>query len=165
GAQCGSAARWDLCGGRAEPSELRPVPYRDVRPQDSVGGSKLRTLACPLVDSQLLTQGEILGDQGPRALQGGPNGVQQRQQQCHGRVLAPGGNLSHFTADDVFADNAPKPDDDGYYISTRLAGDWALNANTRLEGRVFARVGCGGPQRDFFNTDGVEIRVRLEKAA
>jgi len=26
GAQCGSSARWDLCGGRAEPSKRRPVP-------------------------------------------------------------------------------------------------------------------------------------------
>ena len=26
GAQCGSPARWDLCGGRAEPAKRRPVP-------------------------------------------------------------------------------------------------------------------------------------------
>lgn len=33
GAQCSSSARWDLCGGRAEPHELRPVPTATVSSQ------------------------------------------------------------------------------------------------------------------------------------
>jgi len=28
-AQCGSAARWDLCGGRPEPDGVKGRPYRD----------------------------------------------------------------------------------------------------------------------------------------
>ena len=30
GAQCVSSARWDLCGGRAEPSQAKARPYRDT---------------------------------------------------------------------------------------------------------------------------------------
>ena len=56
-AQCGSAARWDLCGGRPEPDGVKGRPYRDRKSHygsRSQRGTGVAALLYSLIESAML---------------------------------------------------------------------------------------------------------------